>query len=166
MHSVLKLILSILVYEYFEFDCTLFFMLLLFILLISIQVQSALIKFYINFLTFQVGSVTFDGETIDGAPPLWCAAAAGHLNLVKVLVKYKASVNSATKTNSTPLRAACFDGHFEIAKYLIQHGADIEIANRHGHTCLMIACYKGHFEISKFLVECGADVNRKSVKGK
>ena len=129
-------------------------------------------KFYINcsflkvILIFQVGSVTFDGETIDGAPPLWCAAAAGHLNLVKLLVKYKALVNSATKTNSTPLRAACFDGHFEIAKYLIQHGADIEIANRHGHTCLMIACYKGHYEISKYLVECGADVNRKSVKGK
>ena len=25
----------------------------------------------------QPGSVTFDGETIEGAPPLWCAAAAG-----------------------------------------------------------------------------------------
>ena len=25
----------------------------------------------------QAGSVTFDGETIEGAPPLWCAAAAG-----------------------------------------------------------------------------------------
>ncbi|XP_035220357.1 protein fem-1 homolog C-like [Stegodyphus dumicola] len=113
----------------------------------------------------QVGSVTFDGETIEGAPPLWCAAAAGHLNVVKTLIKFNASVNSTTKTNSTPLRAACFDGHFEIAKYLVEHGADIEIANRHGHTCLMIACYKGHYEISKYLLECGADVNRKSVKG-
>ena len=27
----------------------------------------------------QPGSVTFDGETIEGAPPLWCAAAAGQL---------------------------------------------------------------------------------------
>ena len=26
----------------------------------------------------QPGSVTFDGETIEGAPPLWCAAAAGN----------------------------------------------------------------------------------------
>ena len=27
----------------------------------------------------QPGSVTFDGETIEGAPPLWCAAAAGSI---------------------------------------------------------------------------------------
>jgi len=113
----------------------------------------------------QPGSVTFDGETIEGAPPLWCAAAAGHLEIVKLLVKSGANVNSTTKTNSTPLRAACFDGHFEIVKYLVEHNADIEVANRHGHTCLMIACYKGHYKIAKFLIDIGADVNRKSVKG-
>jgi len=113
----------------------------------------------------QAGSVTFDGETIEGAPPLWCAAAAGHLEIVRLLVKSGANVNSTTKTNSTPLRAACFDGHFEIVKYLVEHNADIEVANRHGHTCLMIACYKGHFKIAKYLIDIGADVNRKSVKG-
>lgn len=65
----------------------------------------------------------FDGETIEGAPPLWCAAAAGHLDVVKLLIAHGASVNSTTRTNSTPLRAACFDGHLEIVKYLILHGA-------------------------------------------
>lgn len=69
------------------------------------------------------GSVTFDGETIEGAPPLWCAAAAGHTQIVKLLCDRGASVNSVTKTNSTPLRAACFDGHYEIVKYLVEHGA-------------------------------------------
>lgn len=113
----------------------------------------------------QPGSVTFDGETIEGAPPLWCAAAAGYLNIVQFLVTRTASVNKTTLTNSTPLRAASFDGHLDIVKFLVEHGADIEIANRHGHTCLMIACYKGHYEIAKYLLEKGADVNRKSVKG-
>ncbi|KZS14041.1 Protein fem-1 B [Daphnia magna] len=113
----------------------------------------------------QAGSVTFDGETIEGAPPLWVAAAAGHVHIVRFLVRAGASVNCTTKTNSTPLRAACFDGHFEIVKYLIDHGADMEVANRHGHTCLMIACYKGHLKIARYLIELAADVNRKSVKG-
>lgn len=112
-----------------------------------------------------VGSVTFDGETIDGAPPLWCAAAAGHLAIVKHLVENTANVNNTTLTNSTPLRAACFDGHFDIVQYLVGNGANIEIANRHGHTCLMISCYKGHLEIVNYLLNMGADVNRKSVKG-
>jgi len=74
------------------------------------------------------GSVTFDGETIEGAPPLWCAAAAGHLDIVRLLIQKGANVNSTTKTNSTPLRAACFDGHFEIVQYLVQSGAG-EIVN-------------------------------------
>ncbi|VVD04229.1 unnamed protein product [Leptidea sinapis] len=113
----------------------------------------------------QPGSVTFDGETIEGAPPLWCAAAAGHLPLVRLLVRAGANVNSTTRTHSTPLRAACFDGHYDIVKFLVENGADIEIANRHGHTCLMIACYKGHIRIAKYLLSLNADVNRKSVKG-
>ncbi|XP_032514236.1 protein fem-1 homolog CG6966 isoform X1 [Danaus plexippus] len=113
----------------------------------------------------QPGSVTFDGETIEGAPPLWCAAAAGHMPLVRLLVRAGANVNSTTRTHSTPLRAACFDGHYDIVKFLVENGADIEIANRHGHTCLMIACYKGHIQIAKYLLSLNADVNRKSVKG-
>ncbi|XP_075145855.1 protein fem-1 homolog CG6966 isoform X2 [Haematobia irritans] len=113
----------------------------------------------------QVGSVSFDGEPIEDAPPLWCASAAGHLGIVKLLVRHGANVNSTTRTNSTPLRAACFDGHFEIVKYLIHNGADFEVANRHGHTCLMIACYKGHFKIAQYLLSLKANVNRCSVKG-
>ena len=49
--------------------------------------------------------------------------ATGHLEIVRLLVKSGANVNSTTKTNSTPLRAACFDGHFEIVKYLVEHNA-------------------------------------------
>jgi ankyrin repeat protein len=113
----------------------------------------------------QSGLVNFEGENIEGAPPLWCASAAGHLKIVKYLVSKGANVNSTTKSNSTALRAACFDGHIEIVRYLVENSADIEIANRHGHTCLMIACYKGHLAISKYLISRGADLNRKSVKG-
>lgn len=113
----------------------------------------------------QVGSVSFDGEPIEDAPPLWCSAAAGHLGIVKLLVRRGANVNSTTRTNSTPLRAACFDGHFEIVRYLVHHGADFEIANRHGHTCLMIACFKGHYRIAQYLLSLKADVNRCSIKG-
>ncbi|XP_022102945.1 protein fem-1 homolog C-like [Acanthaster planci] len=113
----------------------------------------------------QVGSVTFDGETIEGAPALWCAAAAGHFATVQSLMRHGARVNQTTFSNSTPLRAACFDGHFDIVRHLVQHGADIELANRHGHTCLMISCYKGHYDIAEYLLSLHADVNRKSIRG-
>ena len=59
------------------------------------------------------GSVLFDGEKIDGVTPLWFAALKGHLDIVKILVKRGADVNSKTETNSTPLHAACFD-HYSV----------------------------------------------------
>ena len=58
---------------------------------------------------------------------------AGHLDIVKLLVKSGANVNSTTKTNSTPLRAACFDGHYEIVKYLVEHNAGAECGALHSH---------------------------------
>lgn len=67
--------------------------------------------------------MVFGGETIEGAPPLWCAAAAGHDQIVQFLVYEGANVNSTTQTNSTPLRAACFDGHFNIVQFLVKNGA-------------------------------------------
>ena len=56
------------------------------------------------------GKVKFENYVIEGATALWCAAGAGHLPIVKLLVKLGAQVNNPTKTNSTPLRAACFEG--------------------------------------------------------
>ncbi|XP_033211455.1 protein fem-1 homolog B isoform X2 [Belonocnema kinseyi] len=105
------------------------------------------------------GTVKFDGYVIEGASALWCAAGAGHLNVVKTLVKAGANVNHPTKTNSTPLRAACFDGRLDIVKYLTDHRANIHTANKYNNTCLMIAAYKGHLDVVSFLLENGANPN-------
>ncbi|XP_043674739.1 protein fem-1 homolog B-like isoform X1 [Vespula pensylvanica] len=113
----------------------------------------------------QEGIVKFDGYVIDGATALWCAAGAGHLNVVKTLVKAGADVNHPTKTNSTPLRAACFDGRLDIVKYLIDHGANIHISNKFNNTCLMIAAYKGHLDVVNFLLKNNADPNEKALCG-
>ncbi|XP_003697660.1 protein fem-1 homolog B [Apis florea] len=110
----------------------------------------------------QEGSVKFDGYIIERATALWCAAGAGHLTIVKILVKAGANVNHPTKSLSTPLRAACFDGRLDIVKYLIEHNADINILNQFNNTCLMIASYKGHLDIVTFLLQKGANPNEKA----
>ncbi|XP_076030914.1 protein fem-1 homolog B-like isoform X1 [Oratosquilla oratoria] len=104
----------------------------------------------------QEATVKFDGYVIEGASPLWCASGAGHLGVVKMLVRAGANVNHPTRTNSTPLRAACFDGRLDIVKYLTEHEADIHIANKYNNTCLMIAAYKGHLDVVQYLLELGA----------
>lgn len=89
-------------------------------------------------------------------------SGAGHLKVVKALVKAGADVNHTTKTFSTPLRAASFDGRLDIVKYLIEHKADIHLANKYNNTCLMIAAFKGHLEVVKCLLDQGADPNQKA----
>lgn len=113
----------------------------------------------------QEGTVKFNGYVIEGASALWAAAGAGHLSVLKTLVKAGANVNHQTKTNSTPLRAACFNGRLDIVKYLIDHQADINIPNTFNNTCLMIASYKGHLDIVNFLLDKGADPNKKAFCG-
>ncbi|KAK3743309.1 hypothetical protein RRG08_007547 [Elysia crispata] len=107
-------------------------------------------------------TVRFDGYVIQEATALWCAAGAGHLDIVKLLIKHGACVNSKTATNSTPLRAACFDGHVAIVKYLLEQGADLTIPNKYNNTCLMISCYKGHADVVRHLLEKGADPDLKA----
>lgn len=111
------------------------------------------------------GTVAFDGEIITRVPPLWAAAAAGHLEVCQLLISVGVEVNQTTNTNSTPLRGACYDGHLEIVKFLVENGADIEIANRHGHTALMIASYREKANVVRYLLSVGAQINRTSVKG-
>lgn len=113
----------------------------------------------------QEGTVQFDGYVIEGATPLWCAAGAGHLDIVRILVLRGADVNHPTRTASTPLRAASFDGRLDIVRFLVEHGADIHMPNKYNNTCLMIAAYKGHLDVVQYLLSQGADPNVQALCG-
>jgi len=103
--------------------------------------------------------VKFDGFVIEGATALWCASGAGHFDVVRTLMEFRADVNHATFSNSTPLRAACFDGRLDIVRFLLDHDADLHVANKYNNTCLMIAAYKGHTDVVSYLLERGAEPN-------
>ncbi|XP_023336354.1 protein fem-1 homolog B, partial [Eurytemora carolleeae] len=100
-----------------------------------------------------------------GATALWCAAGAGHLEIVSLLLLQGARIDHETKTKSTPLRAACFEGRLDIVSFLCEQGADIERGNKYDNTCLMISCYKGHREVVEYLLAQGADPNSKALCG-
>uniref|UniRef100_A0A1B0C9Y2 Putative ankyrin repeat protein n=1 Tax=Lutzomyia longipalpis TaxID=7200 RepID=A0A1B0C9Y2_LUTLO len=103
--------------------------------------------------------LNYDGTLIEGVTALWCAAGAGHLECVKVLVRAGADVNHWTKSHSTPVRAACYLGRMDIVKYLMAHGAQIDLPNIYNNTCLMIAAHRGHLDVVEFLMKEGMDIN-------
>lgn len=95
---------------------------------------------------------------------LWCAAVAGKVKVVEVLVRHGADVNSVSDTGSTPVRSACFMTHLEIVKLLVQNRADIQKPNYNGGTCLINSVQSG--ELCEFLLQNGAMVNATDIQYK
>lgn len=98
-----------------------------------------------------------DDRSIHFVTPLWCAAVAGKLPVVRCLVKRGANVNSVSDTGSTPVRSACFMTHLDIVTYLVENGANILKPNYNGGTCLINSVQS--VPLCEFLLRHGADVN-------
>merc|ERR1711963_215881 len=105
-----------------------------------------------------------DDRTVHTVTPLWCAAVAGKLKVVEVLVKYGADVNSVSDTGSTPVRSACFMTHLDIVKLLVENNADIQRPNYNGGTCLINSVQS--VELCEFLLRHGAHANAQDVQNK
>ena len=131
--------------------------------------------------------VTREGGIEDVTPIEW-ACINKHIDCVKVLVDYGASVNFTDQYGNTPLSLSVNKSD-EISDYLIKNGADVSVLPpetilwatyhnypktiRHlinsdfdvnllydGYTALHIAARDRHLELVKLLVENGADINR------
>ena len=89
--------------------------------------------------------------------PLWCAAVANKLEVVRTLVSHGANVNAPSDTDSTPIRSACYMTNIEIVKFLLEHNADIHKPNVNGGTCLINSVQS--VELCRYLIDHGASVN-------
>lgn len=95
--------------------------------------------------------------------PLWCAAVANKLDVVKLLIKHNADVNATSDTQSTPVRSACFMTNIEVVKYLVENGADIHKPNINGGTCLINSVQS--VDLCRYLIEKNADPNAQDNSG-
>lgn len=92
--------------------------------------------------------------------PLHLACMAGHIEVVRVLLKYNVDIerpSSAAKHKLTPLMLACQQGHLDIMKLLICQGAKIEARDKFKRTALIHAVMNGHAHIASHLLRSGAD---------
>lgn len=96
-------------------------------------------------------------KTLHYATPLWASAVANHLNVVKLLVRLGANINSLSDSGSSPVRSACFMSNIEVVQFLINAGADFSRANFNGGTCLINSVQS--VELCRFLLSKGVDVN-------
>ena len=87
------------------------------------------------------------------ATPLQSAAAAGHVKIVEMLIKYRADTNVQEQGGYTPLHAAAQNGDQGTIRALLYGGADLTIKSDDGKTPLDFALEAGHGEAAKLLQE-------------
>ncbi|CAG2198841.1 unnamed protein product [Mytilus edulis] len=97
--------------------------------------------------------------------PLCLASRMGHIEVVKLLLKYGAKVDKMSEDENkdygfprtyrkgyTSLFAACQRKYYDIVDILLEGGANLNNA-------LFVACQEGYLDTVQFLVQKGADVN-------
>jgi uncharacterized protein len=87
------------------------------------------------------------------AVPLQSAAAAGHVNIVEMLLKHRADPNIQEQGGYTPLHAAAQNGDLKTVRALLYGGADLTLRSDDGKTPLDLAIESGHTETAKLLQE-------------
>ncbi|CAK1594787.1 unnamed protein product [Parnassius mnemosyne] len=103
-----------------------------------------------------------DDRSVHTVTPLWCAAVAGRLEVLRVLADAGADLNAGSDSGSTPVRSACFMTHFDVVKFLVERGADIHKPNHNGGTCLINSVQS--VRLCTFLLEHGAEVDARDMQ--
>ena len=123
--------------------------------------------------TTEQRKTALETKTKDGShfvTPLIIAAHNGHLNSVKILLRYGADIEARgtlKKENDvaegcTPLWGAAVTGHLDVVRLLIDRNADVDGRTSTGSTPLRAAAHEGHLGVVRCLVESGADVNTRN----
>jgi ankyrin repeat protein len=96
---------------------------------------------------------------------LHMASFAGHLQIVRSLLRHGVTVDVQGNANCTPLRWASQSGHHNIVQCLLDHGADVNSQEDDHSTPLDWAAYGGHVDVVRVLLEHNADVHAKDNGG-
>lgn len=94
---------------------------------------------------------------VDRYTPLFVAAKAGHLEVVKFLFNKGAHINIQGKFGSTPLFWAVQNSHLDVAKWLLQCGADTNLKCNNNVTVLGLSAHVNQMGMVRLLVEAGAN---------
>ena len=102
----------------------------------------------------------------DGDTALILAAWYGHVDITRLLVDSKASVDATNCDGNCALNCAAYHGFMDVATLLVNAGATIDVRdNVTGKTALIKAAYVGHADVADVLLRAGAEKNAMDNQG-
>eukprot|EP00966_Prymnesium_polylepis_P284169 6564772-Prymnesium_polylepis.1 len=94
-------------------------------------------------------AVRFAGGSVEcgGTTAVMAASAAGHVDVLRLLLRAGADADAIDAHGERALHAACRAGHAPCVALLCEAGAEAEAANGKGRVPLMLASAEGHAEV-------------------
>ena len=120
------------------------------------HVHTALRVAAFNGHTDIVKALLASGASPDESAALLSASIRGSLEIVNLLLDYRADPNIGGRFGTTALQHAASLGYLDIAIALLGKGASLDKADRYGHTALYEAVSHGHLNVVKALLARGA----------
>ncbi|KAH9073520.1 ankyrin repeat-containing domain protein [Lactarius deliciosus] len=96
---------------------------------------------------------------------LHAASDAGHVQVVRSLLKCGVDVDPRGIWNQSPLQLASIEGHLDVVRCLLEHGADANSQNDNHRTPLSYAAVRGHLGVVRVLLGHNADANSQDKDG-
>ncbi|XP_060090812.1 M-phase phosphoprotein 8 isoform X2 [Heteronotia binoei] len=100
-----------------------------------------------------------DQEDSSGMTLVMLAAAGGHDDILRLLIRKGAKVNCRQKNGTTALIHAAEKNYLTTVAILLEAGACVNLQQNSGETALMKACKRGNYDIVRLMIENGADCN-------
>ena len=114
----------------------------------------------------ELGANVDEGKSSDDATtPLLVAAAKGHADVVKLLLKHGANLYAKDDCDNNALHVACSKGHAAVVGRLIKSDVDLSVKAGNGATALHLAARKGHDNVVELLLDNGCDIECTDSKG-
>ncbi|KAI3530432.1 pfs domain-containing protein [Colletotrichum filicis] len=106
-----------------------------------------------KWMSADIGSDHNHDEIVDLATPLQCASYGGRLECIKLLLRYRADINSDEGQIGTPLHAAAAAGKLDAFKLLLHEGADVTATKGRYGSVLWAAGYGGNRDCVRICFE-------------
>ncbi|VUC35456.1 unnamed protein product [Clonostachys rosea] len=111
------------------------------------------------FRTYAQAGAQLDGRALgEKGSVVHIAAAAGHLQVLEVIIEREAGINLPDLDGIPPLQLAAVNGHYECVDLLLKNGGDIDQTSPRYGTALSAAASRRHINIVRLLLFMGAEV--------
>ncbi|KAF7687438.1 death-associated protein kinase 1 [Silurus meridionalis] len=92
-----------------------------------------------------------------GTPPLLIAAGCGNIQIIDVLIKKGAEIQTLDKSGANAIYYAARHGHVETLKFLHEKQCPLDIQDKSGETALHVASRYGNVDVVQYLCSIRAN---------